>query len=80
MKKFGVMNRLDVVMCEDAEDAVSKGFKYDHPIKAVEIEKVVVVLNGTESGRTTVDLLLHDQDGNQFVVMVTGNLLKSIPC
>ena len=79
--RFGVMNTLDVTVCEDGEDAASKGFVYtDGDYKAVEIDKVVVVRNGTVEGNSTVDLVLKDADGNKFVVMVTGFLLKSIPC
>jgi hypothetical protein len=79
MNKFGVMNSLNVVLCKDAEDATAQGYVYRDPIKALEIEKVVVVANGTEAGNSTVDLLLIDEQGNKFVVMITGNLLKSIP-
>jgi hypothetical protein len=75
------MNHLDVVVCDDAEDAVYKGFNYSLPeYSAIEIEKVVVVRKGTEGGNSTVDLVLKDQHGKKFVVMVTGNLIKSIPC
>ena len=79
---FGVMNNLSVHICADADDAVEKGHSYSQSegFKAVEIDKVVVVLKGTVEGNSTVDLVLKDQDGNKFVVMVTGNLLKSIPC
>lgn len=79
---FGIMNHLNVHLCEDADDAVEKGHIYSPAdgFKAVEIDKVVVVLKGTVEGNSTIDLVLKDQDGNKFVVMVTGNLLKSIPC
>lgn len=77
---FGVMNHLNIVVCKDAEEATEKGFHYRDPVKAVEIEKVVVVQQGTVGGNSTVDIILRDKDGNQFVTMVTGNLLKSIPC
>jgi len=81
VSKFGVMNHLDVVICKDAADAVEKGFVYEpDKFAPVEIDKVVVVRSGTERGNATVDLILKDKDGKQFVVMVTGNLLKSIPC
>jgi hypothetical protein len=81
MSRFGIMQQLDVVICKDAEDAVSQGFLYTpENFTPVEIDKVVVVRNGTEAGHSTVDLVLKDEDGKQFVVMVTGNLLKSIPC
>lgn len=80
MSKFGCMQHLKVTICKDADEAVKNGFVYRAPIKAVEIDNVVVVLNGTEGKNFTVDLLLKDEEGNQFVVMLTGNLLKSIPC
>lgn len=78
---FGIMQHLNVVMCEDADDAQNKGYIYvDGSYKAVEIDTVVVIKNGTETGKPTVDIILKDQEGNKMVVMVTGNLLKSIPC
>lgn len=77
---FGVMQHLDVVICKDADEAAQKGFVYRGDIKAVEIEKVVVVQQGTQAGNSTVDLVLKDEHGKQYVVMLTGNLLKSIPC
>ncbi len=78
---FGVMNHLSVVVCEDSHEAEASGYFYRAPeVKAIEIEKVVVVKKGTEGGNTTVDLLLVDESGQKYVVMVTGALLKSIPC
>jgi len=78
---FGMMNHLSVHICEDANDASEKGHVYTQPqYQSVEIEKVVVVRQGTVEGNSTVDLVLHDGKGNKFVVMLTGNLLKSIPC
>lgn len=78
---FAVMNSLNVHLCEDANDAAEKGHVYTQPqFNAVEIEKVVVVRQGTVEGNSTVDFVLRDAMGNKFVVIVTGNLLKSIPC
>lgn len=77
---FGVMQHLNVVICKDAEEATNRGYVYRNSIKAVEIDTAVVIREGTESGNSTVDLILKDQEGNLFVVMLTGALLKSIPC
>ena len=78
---FGIMNHLNIVLCEDADDAQNKVYIYvDGTYKAVEIDTVVVIKNGTETGKPTVDIILKDQEGNKMVVMVTGALLKSIPC
>ena len=50
------------------------------PPKPIEVKEVVVVRRGTEAGRPTVDFVLEDDSGQRFVFMITGNLLKSIPC
>lgn len=74
---------LDITICEDAADAVAKGF--DHgtakpPVLPIEVKQVVVVRNGTETGKPTVDFVLEDANGQRYVFMITGRLLKSIPC
>lgn len=76
----GINQHLKITICQNAEDAVAKGYKYNPPIKALNIAEVVVVREGTEGGNPTVDLILVDVTGNKYVTMVTGNLLKSIPC
>lgn len=78
---FGVMNHLDVTVCATSDEAVAKGFVYPaSEFTAVEILQAVVVQSGTESGKPTVDLVFADEKGNKYMVMITGALLKSIPC
>lgn len=78
---FGIMNYLDIEICENADEAALKGYVYSSDeYKPIEITKVVVVRKGTEEGNPIVDLILQDQEGNKFVVMITGKLLKLIPC
>lgn len=78
---FGIMNHLDIQVCKDGEQASEMGYNYSsEEYTAVEILKAVVVREGTESGNSTVDLILHDAHGNKYVCMITGKLLKSIPC
>lgn len=77
----GIQQHLDVVVCENASDAAQQGYFYRPPIyKPIEVSKVVVVRKGTQAGAATVDFVLEDETGQKFVFMVTGNLLKSIPC
>lgn len=77
---FGVMNHLDVIVFEDATEAAQNGFDYRiKNIKPVEIAKVVIINKGTQGGNSTIDLVLYDQQGNSYVTMVTGNLIKSLP-
>lgn len=78
---FGIMNALTLIVCEDADEAIAKGFDYNtRNTKPVEITEVVVVNKGTEEGNPTVDFVMRDQEGNEYVVMVTGRLIKMIPC
>lgn len=77
-----VHTSLDVTICADADDAKAQGFDYAAVggFKPIEVEKVVVVRNGTQGGNASVDFVLKDDSGQRFVFMVTGRLLKSIPC
>ena len=80
---MGPQNHLSIVVCQDAGDAITKGFDYSaqgDTFKPIEIEQAVVVRNGTQQGNSTVDLVLRDQAGQKYVVMLTGALVKSIPC
>lgn len=80
MSSFGVMQHLKIETYDSVEQAIAAGLVYREPVKPIEIDKVVVVNKGTSGGNSTVDLVLRDQQGQLFVVMLTGNLLKSIPC
>lgn len=72
---------LEIKVVEDASDAVKQGFFYREPVyEPIKVLKVVVVKNGTESGNPTVDFVCQDKDGQKYVFMMTGALLKMIPC
>ena len=78
-----IHSHLSVAICTDDADAVANGYDWNAAEPAVlpiEIKKIVVVRKGTEGGNATVDFLLQDHTGQRYVFMVTGNLLKSIPC
>lgn len=79
---FPVHNSISVTICTDAEDAIAQGFNYAEKgkVKPIEVKKVVVVRAGTQAGLPTVDFLLEDDTGQQFAFMLTGRLLRSIPC
>lgn len=80
---MGPQQHLNIVVCDDADDAIAKGFDYaskGSEYKPIEIVQAVVVRNGTVSGKSTVDFVLRDQAGQKHVVMLTGALVKSIPC
>lgn len=73
-------NSLKVTICEDGKDAIRHGFVYRQPVfKPINIDQVVVVKNGTETQKATVDIVLVDSTGQKYVVMMTAALLASIP-
>lgn len=79
---FGIVQHLKVQIFDNAEAALAAGYSANDKYadaSPVNIKQVVIVRNGTEGGNSTADLLLEDREGNQFVVMITGNLLKSLP-
>ena len=77
---FGFMNSLNVVICEDGEDALQKGHFYGEDVTRVNIEKVVVVRRGTQEGNPTVDFVMVDEKDNRSIVALTGRLLRTVPC
>ena len=77
---FGLQKHLDFVVCKDAHEAIAQGFVYQRPdYLPLEIMKAVVVQDGTEAGNPTVDLVLVDEKGQRYVLMITGRLLKALP-
>lgn len=78
------MQSLNIVICKDAQDAIDKGYDYAHrseveqPVPLV-LEKAVVVRKGMQSGASSVDLILRDVDGREYVALVPSRLLASIP-
>ena len=79
LKATGISMSFGVSIFEDASAAVKAGYSYREPITPLNIKHAVIVRKGTESGGATVDLILEDANGNQFVTMTTANLLKMLP-
>lgn len=46
--------------------------------KSVDIQKAIVVGQGTVAGRPTVDFQMEDADGNKYIGMLTGALILSL--
>jgi hypothetical protein len=76
---FGVQSSLAITVCKDAAEAIDKGLSYHRPTYLpIEIVKAVVVQNGTQSGNPSVDLILVDEKGQHYAMMITGRLLKML--
>lgn len=69
-----------VALCKDAEDACRQGYDYKGTKKIpVQLDKIVVVQNGTVGGHSTLDLLLSDEDGNEYVALTKGSFFRTLP-
>lgn len=54
-------------------------YQRDTPdVRTVSIDKAIVVLKGTVSGKATVDFQITAQDGSQFVAMLSGAIVKNL--
>lgn len=71
----------------NASDAIDAGFFYDDTddpkkqykdVKPIRIERVVVVREGTQGRKPTLDFILQDETGQRYVFMITGALLKPL--
>jgi len=58
--------------------AEAPNYHKDKSHAAASVEKFVVVRNGTQEGRSTVDICFVDAQGNKFVAMMTGRLIRSV--
>lgn len=67
---------------ENAQEAIDRGYDYNKrkPMpEGLKIKEAVVVRAGMASGQPTVDLIMEDRYGSEYVVMTTGNLLAMLP-
>lgn len=79
--KSSIHNSLSIRIFDTAKEAIDEGFVYREPaVKPIKVLTAVVVRKGTVAGNPTVDFLLEDETGQRFVFLITGNLLKTIPC
>ena len=76
---FGITGNIALVVCKDAQDAINMGYDYSKGgYLPAQILKAVIVQDGTESGRPTVDIIFEDQNGVRYVGMITGRLLHMV--
>lgn len=76
---FGIVKHITLNICENVEQAIERGFSYNKPeIKPIDIERFVIVAKGTKAKKPTVDIVLKDERGQRYVVMITGALLESV--
>ena len=47
-------------------------------VRAARITKAIIVNKGTESGKPTVDFQIESMEGEKFVAMLTGDLVKGL--
>jgi hypothetical protein len=71
------MNPNMLVIVDSPEEAPN--YRRDSvDIRSAVISKVVIVKKGMENGKSTVDFQFQDNEGNQFVAMLTGALVQQL--
>lgn len=68
------INFINIQICDDPSEAPKYGEEYGY----LELEKAVIIGNGTVEGNPSVDLILIDKQGKRHVAMTTGRLLESL--
>lgn len=70
-------NHLDIKIANSPAEAPN--YRRDTvDVRGATIEQVVIVLKGTQSGKSTVDFVFKDQQGATYVAMLTGALVKNL--
>jgi len=70
-------NTLQIKICESAKEAPNWVEDYPDTVP-LDLTKAIIVRKGMESGNDTVDLVLTDSEGKQYVTMITARLLKTV--
>jgi hypothetical protein len=52
--------------------------RYPETSKMLQLEKSVITENGMESNLPLVDIVLKDQEGNEFFFMVSGRIINAL--
>jgi hypothetical protein len=72
-------NDLAIKIHESSGDAINydkENKSEDGKWKQLNLKQFHIVKNGTIEGRPTVDLILEDENGQKYVAMITGRLIK----
>jgi len=70
------MQDLKIKICNSPEEAPN--YREQKGFTSVKWEEAIIVRNGTEEGRTTVDLILKDEKGNKYIAMITGRIVQQV--
>lgn len=74
---MSVQRDLTIEICETSQDAPN--WSRDHgDVRSCRIENAYIVKKGMQSGKATVDLLFTNKDGEKYVVLMTGRLIKGL--
>lgn len=74
---IGVTNSLNIKIHNSVEEAPNYN-ELEEKFETLNLDKVLIVKNGTEEGRSTLDLQLVGADGKKYVAMITACLIKNV--
>ena len=59
-------------------DSIDKAPNYGDDVIPIRMDTAIIVRNGTQGGRSTVDLQCVDDKGKKYLIMVTGAILRNL--
>jgi len=59
-------------------ESIEKAPNYGNDYTAIRMDRAIIVKNGTEGGRSSIDLQCTDAKGNKYLIMTTARLLKNL--
>lgn len=71
-------NMLSTAVSTRVANSPAEAPVYGDDTKMLRMTAVVVVSNGTQAGRPTVDIQMEDANGNKYLIMTTGALMTAI--
>jgi len=77
IKKENDMQMLQIEVANSPDEAPNYNRDFVD-VHAARITKVVIVNKGMESGKPTVDFQFESMDGDKFVALLTGDIVKAL--
>jgi len=59
-------------------NTIAEAPHYGGKVHPISIDHAVIVRNGTQQGRSTVDLVFTDDTGKKYITMITARILSTI--
>lgn len=70
---------LALKVCKSSDEAIEMGYTYREPEHLpIQVKEVLIVKEGMESGKSSIDFILVDGNGQKYVFILTENLINMV--